>query len=311
MSIKKVKVGFAGTPQIAFDIFSEIFSSDDISTEFVLTQPDKSSGRGLVVSKSLFANTSDLEVFQPTNLNDEKLIGKVKAFNIDILVVVAYGKILPSWLLNTPKFGCLNVHFSNLPKYRGAAPIQRAIENGEKETGVSFMKLTEGLDEGPVYKSLLVNIENKDYFEVESLLLKKSLESVCDVIKAVANNLKPTKQDHSRATLAKKINKSEGEINWMNTGEAIKNKFLAYKKWPNVYFKYKGLKVEAVNLHLHSHEIGKPSEVYDFDNKSLKVYCGDGVIAVTSVKFPGKKVIDSKDFFNSKRDIISKGDLLI
>ena len=124
MSITKVKVGFAGTPQIAFDIFSEIFSSDDISTEFVLTQPDKSSGRGLVVSKSLFANTSDLEVFQPINLNDEKLIGKVKAFNIDILVVVAYGKILPSWLLNTPKFGCLNVHFSNLPKYRGAAPIQ-------------------------------------------------------------------------------------------------------------------------------------------------------------------------------------------
>ena len=105
-------------------------------------------------------------------------VDKIKDFGIDILVVVAYGKLLPTWLLNTPKFGCLNVHFSNLPKYRGAAPIQRAIENGEKETGISFMKLTEGLDEGPIYKNIVVNIENKDYYEAESILLKESLNNI-------------------------------------------------------------------------------------------------------------------------------------
>ena len=311
MAKTKIKIGFAGTPKIAFDIFSEILSTKDIATEFVLTQPDKSSGRGLVVTKSLFRNIDDLTVMQPESLNEEGLIEQIEAFNIDLLVVVAYGKILPSWLLNTPKFGCLNIHFSNLPKYRGAAPIQRAIESGEKETGISFMKLTEGLDEGPVYKNFVINIENKDYFEVESMLLEKSLRSVCNVIRAVTKNLQPEEQDHSLATLADKITKSEGQIDWTNKGKEIMNKFLAFKKWPKTFFKCEGMDVEAVNLHIHSNDIGKPGEIFEFNEESLKIYCGDGVMAVTSVKFPGKKVIKSKDFFNSKRDIILQGDILI
>ena len=141
----------------------ENINKHEISTEFVLTQPDKLSGRGLTASKSLFINSAKLPVLQPDDLNSKDLVDKIKDFGVDILVVVAYGKLLPTWLLNTPKFGCLNVHFSKLPKYRGAAPIQRAIENGEKETGISFMKLTEGLDEGPIYKNIVVNIENKGY----------------------------------------------------------------------------------------------------------------------------------------------------
>lgn len=311
MSKTQIKIGFAGTPKLAFDIFREILLSKEISTEFVLTQPDKLSGRGLTTSRSLFDNLSKIPVLQPESLNELDLINKIKDFNIDLLVVVAYGKILPNWLLNAPRHGCLNIHFSNLPKYRGAAPIQRAIENGEKETGISFMKLTEGLDEGPVYKNLVLNIENKDYFEVESLLLKTSINNVCDVIKAIVNGLDPIEQDHSKASVANKIHKNEGEINWANTGAEIKNKFLAFKKWPKVFFKFAGLSVEATELQLHSNATGTPGVVYDFDHESLKVYCGDGIVAITSVKFPGKKVIGPKDFFNSKRDIISKGDLLI
>jgi methionyl-tRNA formyltransferase len=311
MAKTKIKVGFAGTPKIAFDIFSEIFSSKDISTEFVLTQPDKLSGRGLVVSKSMFADIDNLMIMQPKSLHEEGLIKKIKAFNIDLLVVVAYGKILPSWLLSTPKFGCLNIHFSNLPKYRGAAPIQRAIESGEKETGISFMKLTEGLDEGPVYKNFVINIENRDFFEVESMLLKESIKSVCNVIKSVTKDLQPKDQEHSLATYANKITKNEGQIDWAKKGEEIRNKFLAFKKWPRVFFKFGGADVEAVNLHIHSDDAGRPGEIFDFNEESLKICCGDGVVAITSVKFPGKKVIGSKDFFNSKRDIISKGDLLI
>ncbi|MAK16341.1 MAG: methionyl-tRNA formyltransferase [Gammaproteobacteria bacterium] len=311
MSKTKIKIGFAGTPKVAFDIFREILLSEEISTEFVLTQPDKLSGRGLTTSKSLFENSDNLTVLQPDDLNEQNFIKKIKDFNIDLLVVVAYGKILPAWLLTAPRFGCLNIHFSNLPKYRGAAPIQRAIENGEKETGISFMRLTEGLDEGPVYKKIVMNIENKDYFEVESLLLKESLNNIRNVIKAITNGLKPKEQDHSKASIANKIHKNEGEINWANKGSEIKNKFLAFKKWPNVFFKCGGVSVEAVELQIHSNETGTPGEVHNFDHESLKIYCGDGIVAITSVKFPGKKVIGPKDFFNSKRDIISKGDLLI
>jgi len=311
MSKTKIKVGFAGTPKIAFDIFNEIQLSKEISTEFVLTQPNKLSGRGLTTSKSLFESSAKLPVLQPNDLNSKGLVEKIKDFDIDMLVVVAYGKLLPDWLLKTPKFGCLNIHFSKLPKYRGAAPIQRAIENGEKETGISFMRLTEGLDEGPIYKNIVVNIENKDYYEAESLLLEESLNNVCDVIKEIKNGLKPKEQDHSSATIANKIHKREGEIDWATTSMKIRNKFLAFKKWPKVFFKLGGVNVEAVDLELHSNETGNPGEVYGFDQDALKIYSKNGVVAITSVKFPGKKVIGSKDFFNSKRDIISKGDLLI
>ena len=302
-----------GTPIFAVPILKSLYQNGfPIST--VYTQPPQRSHRGQKMNKSPIQNMSEilnLNYRTPKILNVKNEYDFLKKLEADLAIVVAYGQIIPKEFLKLTKKGFINIHASILPKYRGAAPIQRAIENGEKETGISFMKLTEGLDEGPIYKNIVINIENKDYFEVESMLLEESLRSVCDVIKAVTKNLQPKEQDHSLATLANKITKNEGQIDWTNRGRKIMSKFLAFKKWPKVFFKFGGMDVEAVNLHIHSNDIGRPGEISEFNEESLKIYCGDGVVALTSVKFPGKKVIGSKDFFNSKRDIISQGDLLI
>ena len=308
----KIRIGFAGTPKIAFDHLSKLLLSDKFSVEFILTQPNKAAGRGMSENISLFSELAKtIPVLQFSDLRSQEAQKEVASYKVDLLVVVAYGKLIPQWLLDHPTYGCLNVHFSLLPKYRGAAPMQRAIQNGEKLSGISFMKLEEGLDEGPIYKKIEANIEGKDFYEVENLLLQESLNEISNTVNDVCAGALAENQKHSNATYAEKIEKLEGKINWNNSCESIKNKFLAFVSWPQTFFMVGKQEVKAMDLFIHSKEIGKAGEVQSFDRDSLKVFCADGVISIKSVKFPGKKVIGSLDFFNSKRDIISKGDLLI
>jgi methionyl-tRNA formyltransferase len=308
----KIRIGFAGTPKIAFDHFSKLLSSDKLSVQFVLTQPNKTAGRGLSKTESLFSELDDtVPVFQFDDLNSNETKTKLTSYKIDLLVVVAYGKIIPEWLLEHPKHGCLNVHFSLLPKYRGAAPMQRAIQAGETVSGISFMKLQRGLDEGPVYKQVEAEIKNKNFFEVESLLLNKSISTICSVIEQISEGAQALTQNHSEATYANKIKRDEGKISWEESYQTIANKFLAFRKWPQSFFLLNGEEVKVTELNVQSNEKGTPGEIQSFNKKSLNVFCGNGVISISEVKFPGKKVIGSLDFFNSKRDIISKGDLLI
>ena len=308
----KIRIGFAGTPKIAFDHLSKLLLSDKFSVEFILTQPNKAAGRGMSENISLFSELAKtIPVLQFSDLRSQEAQKEVASYKVDLLVVVAYGKLIPQWLLDHPTYGCLNVHFSLLPKYRGAAPMQRAIQNGEKLSGISFMKLEEGLDEGPIYKKIEANIEGKDFYEVENLLLQESLNEISNAVNDVCAGALAENQKHSNATYAEKIEKLEGKINWNDSCESIKNKFLAFVGWPQTFFMVGEQEVKAMDLFIHSKEIGKAGEVQSFDRDSLKVFCADGVISIKSVKFPGKKVIGSLDFFNSKRDIISKGDLLI
>ena len=308
----KIRIGFAGTPKIAFDHLSKLLLSDKFSVEFILTQPNKAAGRGMSENISLFSELAKtIPVLQFSDLRSQEAQKEVASYKVDLLVVVAYGKLIPQWLLDHPTYGCLNVHFSLLPKYRGAAPMQRAIQNGEKLSGISFMKLEEGLDEGPIYKKIEANIEGKDFYEVENLLLQESLNEISNAVNDVCAGALAENQKHSNATYAEKIEKLEGKINWNNSCESIKNKFLAFVSWPQTFFMVGKQEVKAMDLFIHSKEIGKAGEVQSFDRDSLKVFCADGVISIKSVKFPGKKVIGSLDFFNSKRDIISTGDLLI
>lgn len=308
----KIRIGFAGTPKIAFDHLSKLLSSDKLSVQFVLTQPNKTAGRGLSKTESLFSELDDtVPVFQFDDLSSNETKTKLASYKIDLLVVVAYGKIIPEWLLEHPKHGCLNVHFSLLPKYRGAAPMQRAIQAGETVSGISFMKLQRGLDEGPVYKKIEAEIKNKNFFEVESLLLNKSISTICSVIEQISEGAQALTQNHSEATYANKIKRDEGKISWEENYQTIANKFLAFRKWPQSFFLLNGEEVKVTELNVQSNEKGTPGEIQSFNKKSLNVFCGNGVISISEVKFPGKKVIGSLDFFNSKRDIISKGDLLI
>ena len=310
---EKIKIGFAGTPEIAFAHFNHLLSSPDIDISFVLTQPNKKSGRGLEESKTLFNDIDkDIPVLQPENLNDQDTISAINKMKIDLLVVVAYGKILPDWVLEYPKFGCLNIHFSLLPKWRGAAPIQKAIANGDKLSGISFMKIVNELDAGPIYERFNVDIEDNDFFQAEEKLLETSLMHISSVInEIVANNKQPEEQNSKEVTYAEKIDRDDGLVNWSWGVKEIKNKFLAYRKWPVLSFMFKNEEVQIHDLEIASDQAGDPGVITEFTKDSLSVSCGDGVVKIKAVKFPGKKVISSIDFFNAKRDIISSGDILV
>ena len=310
---EKIKIGFAGTPEIAFAHFNHLLNSANIDIGFVLTQPNKKSGRGLEESKTLFNNIGrDIPIIQPDNLNDQATINEISKMKIDLLVVVAYGKILPDWVLEYPKFGCLNIHFSLLPKWRGAAPIQKAIANGDKLSGISFMKIVNELDAGPIYASFNVDIEDNDFFQAEEKLLEVSLMHISSVInEIVVNNKQPKEQDSREVTYAEKIDRGDGLVNWSWGAKEIKNKFLAYRKWPLLSFMFKNEEVQIHDLEIASDQAGTPGTITEFTKESLSVFCGDGVINIKAVKFPGKKVISSIDFFNAKRDIISSGDILV
>ena len=310
---EKIKIGFAGTPEIAFAHFNHLLSSPDIDISFVLTQPNKKSGRGLEESKTLFNDIDkDIPVLQPENLNDQDTISAINKMKIDLLVVVAYGKILPDWVLEYPKFGCLNIHFSLLPKWRGAAPIQKAIANGDKISGISFMKIVNELDAGPIYERFNVDIEDNDFFQAEEKLLETSLMHISSVInEIVANNKQPEEQNSKEVTYAEKIDRDDGLVNWSWGVKEIKNKFLAYRKWPVLSFMFKNEEVQIHDLEIASDQAGDPGVITEFTKDSLSVSCGDGVVKIKAVKFPGKKVISSIDFFNAKRDIISSGDILV
>ncbi len=310
---EKIKIGFAGTPEIAFAHFSHLLNSPDIDISFVLTQPNKKSGRGLEESKTLFNDIDkNIPILQPENLNDQDTISTISKMKIDLLVVVAYGKILPDWVLEYPKFGCLNIHFSLLPKWRGAAPIQKAIANGDKISGISFMKIVNELDAGPIYESFNVDIEDNDFFQAEEKLLETSLMHISSVInEIVANNKQPEEQNSKEVTYAEKIDRGDGLVNWSWGVKEIKNKFLAYRKWPVLSFMFKNEEVQIHDLEIASDQVGAPGVIAEFTKDSLSVSCSDGVIKIKAVKFPGKKAISSIDFFNAKRDIISSGDILV
>ena len=308
----KLTIGFAGTPELAYRHFLKISESSDIDIRFVLTQPDKKTGRGQKTSNSLFnSSAQEVEILQPDNLNDQTFKENLLAKKIDLLVVVAYGKIIPDWMLGYPKYGCLNVHFSLLPKYRGAAPMQRAICNGESKTGISFMSMVSELDAGPVYESYVHEIGNLDIFQLEDALLALSLEKINTVIeKIVFGGLEAKEQNHTEASIAEKIHKDEGLVDWSHSSAEVINKFRGLKKWPRSFFKLGSESITIHEMYYSSDETKNPGEIKSFTKDGLEVFCGDGVIKIVSVQFPGKKLINAVDFFNSKRAIILPGESL-
>tara|TARA_B100000963_G_scaffold361864_1_gene400400 strand:+ start:10923 stop:11864 length:942 start_codon:yes stop_codon:yes gene_type:complete len=312
MTAPKIKIGFAGTPELAFYHYQELAQDNELEIKYVLTQPISRSGRGLTNQRYSLQNLSkEIPTFAPTDLNEKGFAEDLVRHQIDLLVVVAYGQILPEWILNYPRFGCMNVHFSLLPLYRGASPIQRSIENGDCESGVSFMKLNEEMDAGPIYFQSKTTIKGLDFYEVEEKLVNLSLKNLNGVIKKiVSTDLKANDQDHTLATTAKKILKDEGQINWADNFEVILNKFRAFKNWPEAFFVCKNQKIKIHNMIIDAEKTGPAGTVAHIDKDSIGIFCNNGIILITDLQFPGKKIISARDFFNSKRDIISVGDSL-
>ncbi|MFL2901895.1 MAG: methionyl-tRNA formyltransferase [Candidatus Pelagibacter sp.] len=292
------KIIFMGTPMFAVPILKSLYQNG-YPISHVYTQPPQRSQRGQKINKSPIqgiAETLNLEFRTPNSLkNNYEEFEYFEKIDADLAIVVAYGQIIPKKFLNLTKKGFINIHASLLPKWRGAAPIQRSIINLDKETGISVMKIAEELDSGPVCNAYKIDLENNlnasDVADkLSQLAAEKILDNIDDILEDKANFIE---QDHSKATYASKIQKAEGEINWSNNAKDINGKINGLYPVPGAYFIYKGERYKILKAEI-GNGIGNPGEVV---SNYLEVACGDRQsIKIKEIQREGKKVQSISEF---------------
>lgn len=308
-----MRILFMGTPEFAKINLSAIYESGE-EIVGVVTTPDKAKGRGMVLTPSevkKYALEKNLDVYQPKTLKDGAFEETLKALDPELIVVVAYGRILPDYVLNYPKYGCINAHASILPKYRGAAPIQRAIIDGEAETGVSVMRMDAGLDTGDVILVEKVTIEENDNFE--TVHDKLAVSSSSGLLKAIQlfkdGKATYTKQDEG-FTYAEKITKEDCFVDFSLDAKATHNLIRGLSPIPLAFTRTqdsKVLKIACAHISDKNAEDAQNGEVICLDN-SIHIKCAHGAIALDIVIPEGKGKMNAKDLINGRK--ISLGDIL-
>lgn len=309
-----MRIVFMGTPDFSVPILQRLIS-DGYEVAAVVTQPDRPKGRKKQLTPppvKVEAEKHGIPVLQPEKIREPEQLEKVLSFEPDIVVTAAFGQILPKALLEAPKMGCINVHASLLPEYRGGAPIHHAIIDGKKETGVTIMYMAEKLDAGDILTQTTVPIEEEDntgtLFEKLSLagteLLMKTLP------KLKAGELCPIKQDESKATFAPNIKRAEEKIDWSAPGEAIYNQIRGLNPWPGAYTKENGrvLKIWGAEKTASTSD-ASPGTVISIEDEAFTVKSGNGTaVRVTELQPSGKKRMDTAQFLKGAK--LSTGDRL-
>jgi methionyl-tRNA formyltransferase len=296
-----VKIVFMGTPQFAVPCLQRLLEEGH-DLLGVFTQPDKPKGRGYTLTPppvKVVAQQNGIAVYQPKTLKDGKAVKILKELNPELIIVVAYGKILPKEILLLPKYGCINIHASILPKYRGAAPIQWAVINGDKETGVTSMYMDEDLDTGDMLIFDTVEIENDDssgtMHDKLSMLGAQVLSKT--IKKLEEGTLIRVKQNNGEATYAPILDKSMSPIDWNESAKKIYNKIRGLSPWPVATAKYGEMTIKIHKSAVTSQVPGKdPGEIVSSKDK-LTVVCGDGeCIEILQLQAPGSKAMLAQDF---------------
>ncbi len=290
------KIVFMGTPGISGQILKSLYQNG-LNIEAVYTQPPVASHRGQKTNKSpvhILAENLNLPVRTPNSLDNEDEINFLKEKNISLGIVVAYGQILKKNFLDTLENGWINIHYSLLPKLRGAAPIQRAIMNCENSTGISIMKINEKLDAGPICNQYILKILNNENSEdlsirLSNLASEKILENIDNIFEG---NAVFKEQDHSKSSYAKKIKKEEGKINWEDNSNVIIGKINGLYPNPGAWFIYNGERYKILRAEL-SNLIGQSGQVL---TQNFDIGCGKNSIKVLEIQRQGKKVQKSKEF---------------
>ena len=297
---------FAGTPNSAAEILKSLASNDLFNIKGVITQPDKKGKRGnqrIESPVSLMANSLNLKTYKPHNLTKEQIQSDIDITNADILLVVAYGNLIPAWILES-NIKAINIHYSLLPSYRGASPIQSSLLNNDKKTGVTFMQISEDLDAGKVIKCFEVPInKNDNKSSLEKKLTKISILNLEKVITDFySNKTIPIDQEHGKASYCKKILKEDSIINFEESAEKIFAKFRAYNEWPGICFTHKNKVIKIHGLEISSIKSpGSPGDIISFTNSGLTFKTIDYDIVITHLQFPNKNIITAKDAYNSYR----------
>lgn len=308
---KSLKIIFAGTPEIARMVLANILTHD-FNVELVLTQPDRPAGRGMKLTPSPvkeLALQHGIEVFQPVSFKKSpEAMDKIRALQPDIMIVVAYGLILPQELLDIPKMGCINIHVSLLPKWRGAAPIQRAVLAGDKESGVTIMQMDAGLDTGDMLLVEKIALEsNETSLSLHDKLAKLGAEKIIDYL----NNLDkypPIKQSSEGVSYAHKLTKEEAAIDWSEHADVIARKIRGYNPFPGAYSFLEGVLHKfwgAEGIDKKTAELA--GTILNAKADELTIACGDGsILRVTELQEAGSKRKSSSQYIQGKSNLIGK-----
>lgn len=300
----KLKIVFMGTPDFAVPVLECILNDERLDLKAVITQPDKKTGRKKNITPppaKIYAQKANLTVLQPEKIKDPHFIEQLKNIKPDLIIVAAYRQILPKEIIEMPKYGCINIHASLLPKYRGASPIQTAILNGDEETGVTIMKMDSGLDTGDIISQEKTKIENGDtaqdlHDKLSKIGAKLLIKTLPDYL---SGKIKPCAQDDSKATITKILNKKDGEIDFNESAKNIVLKLRAFTPWPGIYtfFKDKKLKILKLKIEDQINPLVPIGKFYETENK-LMVNCKNRALVLETVQLEGKQKISGREFIN-------------
>lgn len=305
-----MRVLFMGTPDIAARCLERLVE-DGHEVVGAVTRQDKPKGRGhkLVPTEvKAYALTKNIPVYQPESLKDGVLLPVLEELKPDIIAVVAYGRILPKYVLEYTKYGCVNMHASKLPKYRGAAPIQRAVINGEKQTAATVMLMDEGLDTGDILAERIMEIgEEETSGELFDRMADVGAELLSDTIKNI-ESLTPRKQE-GESTYAHMITKEEAHIDWSRTTAEIVNLIRGMNPTPAAYTYYGDMTVKILSARASEAKNGASGEILSVTDKGMLVKSGDGAVLVETVRFPMKSTMRVADYIRG--NVIEEGKILV
>jgi methionyl-tRNA formyltransferase len=301
---KKLNLVFAGTPEFSANVLEKLQKIFNVVAIFC--QSDKPKGRGQKLTQCAvkeFALNHDIKIIQPEKLNTPENLAILKELNCDVMVVVAYGQLLTPEFLEVPKYGCLNIHTSLLPRWRGAAPIQRAIFAGDSKTGVSIMQMDKGLDTGAIINQAECVITDTDSAEMlYNKLQKISCDLIIDTLQKI-DKITPIMQKEEGVTYAKKLSKDEAWIDWRQSAQQINQQIRAFNPYPIAQSSANSNRFEAQTIRIFeavvlneqvSGEIGHVRS-----HKNIDVITGNGVLRILKLQLAGKKVVEAKDFINA------------
>lgn len=295
---------FMGTPQFAIPSLEKLIKARDLEIIGVFTQADKKQGRKQEISYSpvkKIALKHNLTVFQPNRIKDQTDI--ILNLKPDIIVVIAYGQIIPQSILDIPKYNCLNVHGSLLPKYRGASCLAAPILNGDNETGITIMKMEAKMDTGPILKQFKIKLNHtetlQDIHDTLANLSAEHLDSV--ILDYTKNKIKEKKQDDNQASYVKLTKKSDGLIDWQKSATEIEREIRAYFPWPGSFSFYHAKMLKILEAKISNEQLNlKPGEVR-YQAKKIFIGTGQGVLDILKLQLSGEKILTSQEFINGHK----------
>ncbi len=306
--MKPIKIIFIGTASFGLPSFLALAKDGDFEIVLAITQPDKPTGRKQIITSSpikIAAEKKNITVLQPEHIMDIR--EKISLLSPDLIIVAAYAQLIPEAILNLPKYGCLNLHASLLPKYRGAAIIQAAILNGDGQTGLTVIKMDKGLDTGAILAQTAISINDED---TAGTLYDKMSEAGADFLvaaikKYLAGKITPEPQNSGAASYAKVLTKSDGLIDWSKPAKYLEKFIRAMNPWPMAWTWWDGQQIKIISAQKQPIEINsyKPGKTFKY-SAGLAVQCGQNALIIKSLQLEGKNVATSEEFLRGHKDFI-------